>query len=63
MDSSPPGFFVPGILQARIHQRIFLSQVSNQDLLSLLYWQGDSLPQAPLGELVIVWRDFITAEA
>ena len=33
-------------------------QVSNQDFSCLLYWQGGSLPLAPPGELVIVWRDY-----
>ena len=46
MDCSPPGFSVPGILQARILewecqallQGIFLTQGLNQRLLCLLHW-------------------------
>ena len=46
-----------------LFQGIFLTQVSNQDFLYLLYWQGGSLPPVPPGELVTPWHDFITAEA
>ena len=59
MDCSPPGFSVPGILQARILewecqallQGIFLTQGLNQRLLCLLHWPTGPLPLAPLGEL------------
>ena len=57
MDCSPPDSSVPGILQARILERvaisfqgIFLTQGSNLCLLCALHWQAGSLPLAPPGK-------------
>ena len=56
-DGTPPGFPVPGILQARIlewvaisYSKLFLIQGSN---LCLLHWQVGSLPLLHLGRPVV----------
>ena len=57
MDSSPPGSYVHGILQARILEWVsmfssrgsFLTQGSNLCLLHLLHWQVGSLTPCHLG--------------
>ena len=62
MDSSPTGYSVHEILQARIlewiaipfSRGIFLTQGSNPCLLNLLYWQVNSLPLCHLGRLRII---------
>ena len=60
MDSSPPGFFIHGILQARVLEWVaislsrgmFSTQGSNPSLLGLLHWQVGSLSLVPPGKPV-----------
>ena len=63
MDSSPPGSFGYGIVQARILKWVaipspgdlLLTQGSNPRLLHLLPWQVDSSPLAPPGNPCFIY--------
>ena len=59
---NPQASSVHGIFQARILERVFLTQESNPHLLYFLQWQAGSLPLAPPGKphIIVLKKSKIT---